>query len=363
MKQRATRWKGVSSRVPWVILIAALLLLTGTAGCGDDEATPPAVQDPKAQVLLPDYPYVENGSILIDTAMLDSLAGEFLASGGQVQQVPDFLFSFVPVRSFDRIARGAFDGLEEQEGLLYLSGYFGGVWLKNVLEPDAGDSLRVRSLPMDRTSSLATDVFSLLAAMTADLNETVRQGQPEEIQELLFSSLDLSLYIYGYNLGYLESILERAPEGVDPPPGYLTCSHFMDCRTPVQGISVMEDLLQLVADLTDPPDDRWGLLKAKVDELGPPAREAGYGVWSDRLSTEGMLPDDYFTLLDLSAGFLLYCQVLVLSAMDAWVNGGEEAGRVSLGVGAGMAAWIGGYGIGLIHEDSGKDLPRIQLIQ
>ena len=103
-------------------------------------------------------------------------------------------------------------------------------------------------------------------------------------------------------------------------------------------------------------------MKAKVDELGPPARESGYGVWSDRLSTEQMLPDDYYTLLDLSAGFLLYCQVLMLSAMDAWVNGGEQAGRVSLGVGAGMAAWVGGYGIGLISEDSGEDLPRIQLI-
>jgi hypothetical protein len=73
-----------------------------------------------------------------------------------------------------------------------------------------------------------------------------------------------------------------------------------------------------------------------------------------------MLPDDYFTLLDLSAGFLLYCQVLVLSAMDAWVYEGEEAGRVSLAVGAGMSAWIGGYGLGLISDDAYDRLPEIE---
>lgn len=341
------------------VLAAVLLLLSGFAGCGSDPAPTAAVPAPEARVVLPDYPYVENDAIQIDTAMLDDLAGSFLLEGGGIQDVPAFLFLFVPVRAFDRIARGGFDGIEAQEGLLYLSGYFGGVWLKQALQPDGLPS------PEDRfvsgsAPSLSRGIFSLLAGVTAELNDTLRRGGPEAIRNLLHDSLDAFLFLYGYNLGYLESILERPPEGVAPPPGYLTCSSFLDCRTPVQGISVLESLLLLTADLESPPDERWAQMKAKVEALGPPAREAGYGVWSGHLSTEQMLPADYFTLLDLSAGFLLYCQVLTLSAMDAWVNGGEAAGRVSLGVGAGMAAWVGGYGIGLVDPDSGTDLPRIE---
>jgi hypothetical protein len=342
------------------ILLAVLLLLLCAAGCGSNAVLPPSRQAMKAHVTLPSYPYVENDSIRIDPGMLDDLAAEFLAGGGRVDQVPGFLFSFVPVRCFDRIARGMFEGIEEQEGLLYLSGFFGGVWLKTVLDPGSTGTLEIR--PPAGDSSPAAGIFSLLASVIESLNETVRQGEPEAIRELLFDSLEPFLFLYGYNLGYLESILERAPAGVIPPPGYLTCSHFLDCRTPVQGISVLEDLLRLVADLTDSPDERWGLLRARVEEFVPPAREAGYGVWSDHLSTEGMRPNDYLTLLDLSAGFLLYCQVLVLSDMDAWVNGEADAGRVSLAVGAAMAAWVGGYGIGLISENSGEDLPRIELL-
>jgi len=352
-------WIPLADPKAWLAGAASMLLLV-IAGCGGD--SPSASEPfPRAHVLLPDYPYLENDAIRVDPAMLDALAGEFLAGGGRTHQVPSFLFSYVPVRSFDRIALGTFDTLEDLEGLLYLSGYFGGVWLKQVLNPEdsgfvGGRPGRVEARP------LGTLVFSLLASVTRNLNDTVRAGEPEAIRELLFNSLDPFLFLYGYNLGYLESILERAPAGVDPPEGYLACSHFMDCRTPVQGIAVLEGLLLLVTRLADPPDERWMLMGSKVDTLGPRAREAGYGVWSGPLNTEGMLPDDYFTLLDLSAGFLLYCQVLVLSAMDAWVNEGEAAGRVSLALGAGMGAWVGGYGMGLAFGDPAGELPRIQLL-
>jgi hypothetical protein len=361
MQQGMKRGWTRSSPLSHSVTAALFLILACGAGCGNGgEPVLTPEQTVEARVRLPEYPYVENDAIRIDTRMLDDLAGAFLTGGGRIDQVPAFLFSFVPVRAFDRIALGAFSRLEEQEGLLYLSGFFGGVWLKKALDPGAARAL-ISGGPVQGLSP-ETDVFSLLASVTGALNETARAGEPDAIRKLLLNSLDAFLYLYGYNLGYLESILERPPEGVTPPAGYITCSHFMDCRTPVQGISVLEDLLLLVDRLEDPPDEPWRMMRDKVEELGPPAREAGYGVWSDHLSTQEMLPEDYFTLLDLSAGFLLYCQVLVLSAMDAWVHGGEEAGRVSLAVGAGMAAWVGGYGIGLISDDSNDSLPEMEVL-
>ncbi len=363
-----------SARIGPAAFTAAFAFLACMAvGCGNDEGASQPGQALEARVRLPDYPYVQNDAIRIEPRLLDGLARDFLAGGGQVDEVPSFLFSFVPIRVFDGITRGRLDRLEEDEGLLYLSGFFGGVWLRKALhfrpsatqslllsDPAPGAAMAPLSPAPPTALSAGTRAFSFLTAFAAELNEAAREGNSAAIQEVLLNSLDTLLFLYGYNLGYLESILERPPEGVESPPGYLSCTHFLDCRTPVQGISELERLLTLIDGLADPPDSRWALMKEKVDRLGPPSRQAGYGIWNGFLSTEHMLPDDYFTLLDLSAGFLVYCQVLVLSAMDAWVYEDEEAGRVSLAVGAGMSAWIGGYGIGLISGDSEGRLPQIE---
>ena len=102
-------------------------------------------------------------------------------------------------------------------------------------------------------------------------------------------------------------------------------------------------------------------MRDKVETNGPVAVDMGYDVWNDHLSVENMLPEDYRVLLDLSAGFLLYCQVLVLSSMDAWVLEHEEMARTAVAVSAGMTAWVGGYGIGLVSSYPGGHLPSIEV--
>jgi hypothetical protein len=119
--------------------------------------------------------------------------------------------------------------------------------------------------------------------------------------------------------------------------------------------------LPVAENLIEPADDRWELMKSKVEQQGPSAFDIGYQVWSRFLSTEAMEPRAYLQLLDLSAGFLVYCQVLVLSDMHAWVREDVGRGRTAVALSAGMMAWAGGYVIGLSSDYPVDHLPRMEL--
>lgn len=372
--------------------VVALLLLA-LCGCGDNKGETEPAQILDARVILPEYPYEENSAIEIDARLLDDLALEFLRDGGGAEEIPGFLFSYVPVWAFDELAGAGSSRMETLEGLLYLSGFFGGLWLKGVLHPEsipvinsgvpfirqnrAVDTMtgfvslasvqrnagcsKERPIQSDSLKGLEENLFTLLASLASGLNDRVRSGAADSLNGFLQNSMNMFIFLYGYNLGYLQSILDHPPEGMTPPSGYLACNHFLDCVTPVQGISILEELLPLVENLKDPPNSRWEQMRDKVETNGPVAVDMGYDVWNDHLSVENMLPEDYRVLLDLSAGFLLYCQVLVLSSMDAWVVEHEEMARTAVAVSAGMTAWVGGYGIGLVSSYPGGHLPSIEV--
>jgi len=339
---------------------AAAICLFCLWGCGNNNIPEADNTSFHARVILPEYPFQENSSIRINTKRLDDLALSYLEAGGAAGEVPSFLFYFVPVRAFDIIGKGDATQLEELAGLLYLSGFFGGVWLTGSLASTA--AVPGESFSAGPVLSPEDNLFSFLSFVVNDLNEMARSGEPGTLTNFLLNSIDPFIYLYGYNRGYLESILEHPPAGVVPPADYLACSHFLDCQTPVQGVSVLEDLLSLIESLTAAPDPDWVLMAEKVARIGPLSRDSGYRVWNRFLTVEAMSPQDYRVLLDLSAGFLLYCQVLVLSAMDAWVHGDEDMARISVAMSSGMAAWVGGYGIGLFSDYPADHLPRIEVI-
>jgi len=281
---------------------------------------------------------------------------------------------------------------EVLEGLLYLSGFFGGVWLKGVLNSGGAAWARVwspagrverrneralhscpqvprrnrslidiRSPGRVRPTDFAGFLFSGLASFVDTLLKTARTAEPPALSRFLLDNLDAFILLYGYNRGYLESILEQPPRGVVPPAGYLACANFLGCRTPVPMIPALEEVLPLIERLEDPPDGRWESMRNKVRAVGPQAVEMGYRVWTDFLGVDEMRPEDYQVLLDLSAGFLIYCQLLVLTSMDAWVNEDEGTAREAVTLAAGMTAWVGGYGIGLISDYPVERLPVIEV--
>ena len=364
-------------------ILGLVCSLISAGGCASDDQRPP--QSLQAHVVLPEYPFAENDAILVDPVLLDRLATDFLVSGGRVEDVERFLFSYVPVWAFSLITIGDLTCLESLGGLFYLSGFFGGLWLKGVLEPGGNEAVLAAdaSHPGENSAGVrapdpvgsagdfarytskgnpAAALFSFLAGFAGILTDKARSADAASLNRFLADNLGIFITLYGYNRGYLESILENPPGGVVPPAGYLVCGTLLDCRTPVAGIPALERLRPVLDFLDEPPDERWELIKATVDRVGPPAVEMGALVWTTFLHVDQMLPAQYEVLLDLSAGFLLQCQLLVLASMDAWVAQDEAAARIAVSLSAGMTAWVGGYAIGLVSSSPGDVLPCIEVI-
>lgn len=338
---------------------AYLLIVASLSACSETDSGGVPARLVDVHVVVPEYPFEDTTALRMEQELLDSLATDFILQGGSRDEVSTFLFSYLPLECFGRIVRDGLARIEDWAGLLYLSGFFGGIWLEGSLSP--APSCRV-SVPSSQPSFYfdAKSLFSLVAGLVSTLNDIALNADASFLQRFLFGVLDSLIALYGYNLGCLQSILERHPVRAEPPPDYLLCTHFLDCRTRVPHFSALEDLFPTTEHLVSPHDDQWQEMKTKVDRYGPPAYETGYTVWSGFLSTEGMTPQDYMQLLDLSAGFLSVCQAIVLSSMNAWVESAEDQARTSVALAAGMAAWAGGYVLGLSSDYPGDHLPALQ---
>ena len=89
-------------------------------------------------VVLPDYPFFPGTLMEEAPELLDSLARTYVKGEGNEDAVMTrFLFSYVPVTMFDRIYDAKSPAATLPMGgvlwLFHLSGYFGGVWLRDEL--------------------------------------------------------------------------------------------------------------------------------------------------------------------------------------------------------------------------------------
>ena len=338
---------------------ACLLALASLWACSGTGTAHLPARPVDVHIVVPEYPFEDDATLRIDQELLDRLATDFIVQGGSKEEVPAFLFSYLPLECFGGIVRDGPARLQDVGGLLYLSGFFGGVWLEGSLSPVPSGRVSLRSSrPSFRFD--AKSLFPLVAGLVRALNGIALSADASFLQRFLFGALDSFIALYGYNLGYLQSILERFPDGAEPPHDYLLCTHFLDCRTRTPEFSLRDDLLPSAGNLIEPRDGPWQEMKTKLDRYGPPAYETGYALWSRVLSTEGMTPGDYAQLLDLSAGFLAVCQALVLSSMNAWVGSAEEQARTSVALAAGLTAWAGGYVLGLASDYPGDHLPALE---
>jgi hypothetical protein len=170
------------------------------------------------KVELPDHPFFPGTIMERDPALLDELAG---ASSHVMTR---FLFGNAPAELFDRIFASDAPGTLPTGGYLWvfhLSGYFGGVWLRDELarsghnEAIAGFSVT----PSEEAFVQETDLAA--RALTA------AAGGREEVlayaEASLFDSEHGLVDTFGYNEGYLLQIVERPPEGLTTPPGLVVC--------------------------------------------------------------------------------------------------------------------------------------------
>jgi hypothetical protein len=295
-------------------------------------------------VSLPDHPWFDHAVMRADPALLDRLAGDLGATS-----VTSFLFGDVARLVLGDVLTKEAASLPVAEylWLMHLSGYFGGVWLRDQIaraQPEA-PLLGVSVVPD------ADGFGAVVATMEASLTAARSEGVVAHNEAALDGHVDG----YGYNRGYLLEILETPPAGLTSPPGFLQVDGPLASRYAVEEIAGLAPLRDrfAVAAAANPA------LVARIEGIEAEADARGRTVWSTGLSVQGFPQAEYEQLLDLSAFFLMATQAVALADALAVAEQDEAVGRTACIAAAALAPWSQSYMLGLLDGRDDRRLPAL----
>lgn len=349
-----------SARAAVAMLLAGSMVATACSS-GDSGG-----EEVDISVELVDYPDFASDVITPSQELLDEMAVDYASelAEGETPEMERFLFGHVAVDVFNRI----FDGDDSDTAgllwLMWLSGYFGGRWLRGEIEvAQPGAPLTTFSQTPSQESFdsiMATAKVGLDAAAADDetllayARESLFDKPPAEEGGDPIRGLTDN---FGYNKGYMLQILEVPPEGLDAGPAYqITCGGLYDCTYATPRLAVLAELADLQEQVAAGEGD-FAELVAELTEIQDAAEPRGRSVWSGGLSVQGFPQKSYDQLLDVSSSFLETVQATALVMIDAAAN--EDAGRARTGAiaNAAMVIWLSAYRVGLTYGDGEKVLP------
>lgn len=327
-------------------------------------------------MVLPDYPFFPGTLMEEAPRLLDSLATKYVkAEGEEDAAMTRFLFSYVPVTMFDRIYDAPSPGESLPIGgvlwLFHLSGYFGGVWLRDELaRTGKNPAISGYSDPQDEAGfvALVDKAESRLDAATGRRSVVLAENEaslfdvPSDVpgEDPERGLVDT----FGYNEGYLLQIAEKPPEGLSTPTDFVNCpadpaSRPLYCS---YGTSRLEALRRFdpVSRRLAKGDGAYGDLGAEIPALQEAAIARGRMVWDGLLNVQGFSQEAYEQLLDISSAFLETVQATVLAAVEAVAEEDVTAGRQASTANACMGVWLGSYITGLTDGREGRALPEFE---
>ena len=296
------------------------------------------------RVTLPDYPWCESSVMATDQRLLDALAAKL--GGGSMTE---FLFAAVPLVVLGDLLT-ADPGELPLPGyiwLMHLSGYFGGVWLRDqIAQAQPAAPLLGVSVPPDAEA---------FGSLVTGIEESLTAWRGEDAAVLSYSEAQLDGHVdgYGYNRGYLLQILDEPPRGLRSPPGFLQVDGPLACRYKLEELRGLDGLRgRFVRGTAD-----WTALVDRVVATETAADGRGRTVWSTGLSVQGFPQSEYEQLLRLSAFFLMGTQAVALADAIALATGDAATGRRGALLAAGLLPWSRSYIMGLLEERDNADLP------
>lgn len=316
-----------------------------------------AVPQRQVSVTLPQLPLSEGSSFTVSTDAIVDVAADYVAGGGDPADSPRFFFGDLAARSLDDLAG---QNLTSQQvrtrlGNLAVSGYFGGVWLRDNLRGPA-PAVPPSSAPVDLPVS--TIGMRLFDALAGGLTAVAANATPWLASSVAHLTVPVMLALYGYNRGYLEFLLENPPAGVPSLQNSLSCNGFLDCNSSAVPLEIATRYDAALTKLASPTSPGWWEMKLWSTVLES-ATGAGRFVWQAIASGGGFSPVSYAALVDLSSTYLMVGKAAVLSSMLAAADGDVATARSSLLLQVGLWMWSGSYFAGLASTAPAGTLPEI----
>ena len=331
---------------------AAMLVaitMVGSSACAPVQTSGPTRT---AYVEIPAVPLPRLTAIEISAAALDAVACE-ACSAGQAPDEARFFSGDLPLQSIDAILAGKWgDGSAALPtsalGNLFVSGYFGGIYLRGELASvGAGRPAPDQTPIAGALASLGGGALASIDEIAAGLTRVARSGTDDEVRTAAGAWAVVLAAIQGYNRGYLEVAVANPPPGVAVDPARLDCLSFFDCRSDVLPLAALDGLDAQRRALAAPPDAVWAAWADVVNGIGAASVSGGSGVWTTLLSHAGFNESSYDAIIDLSVGFLEVTQAAMLTDLAAVAGGDAEVGRRGLMATAGLVVWAGSYFAGL----------------
>ncbi len=309
---------------------------------------------------IPDHPFYPNEGIVPDAALLDALvaAYERELDGGAPDPMA-FLASSAPLRIFGRIFAQDPQELPARSftWLLYLSGYFGGGWLRAQIQNAQLESMRVmQALPPTRKA------FDAIVSRALGGRGVVHRAD-EDVLGYCEGILPELVEGFGYCEGLLLQMLEVPPEGICAPSGVLIASgRPLWCGHGHPRLEALADLYDVSSKLLQSHDPRWNRLLEWIPQAEQPEVERGRIVCRTSFSLRGWSKQAYEQLISRMGVFVEVSQATALTTVRAVAEGDPYTGRRACVAHSCLMAWRDAFAIGLFDSrfdgEAEPTLPR-----
>lgn len=310
-------------------------------------------------VRLPQLPTTGGASFTISADAISAVASDYVAAGGDPTDSARFFFGDLAVSSLQTLASPDItpDQVRTQLGNLAVSGYFGGIWLRdNLRDAPATPAPAPSSAPVDLTiSKLGIGLFD---AVAAGLTGAAATGNPWITTTVAHVSVPVLLTLYGYNRGYLDVILRNPPAGVPSMQDTLSCRGFLNCSSSAFPIPIATAYDSALTNLEQPATLPW-LEMAAWSKLLEITTGAGRFVWEAIARAGAFSPTSYAALVELSSDYLMVGKAAALSSMIGAADGNADLAASALRLQAGLWMWSGSYFAGLASNAPVGTLPAI----
>jgi len=333
--------------------VAACLIAVSCSTPGP--GTMPAVHTDTVDV--PAIPLPATAHLAVDADALDAAACDecdAIAAAGATADAARFFFGRLALGAIDELASTPSPARQRALlGNLFVSGYFGGIYLRSNLSSigvDPGDGSPVSAA----RDLVGRTTLGGLDGIAGDLGDASRAGDVpgrSVAWSMALAAID------GYNRGYLELALSHPPVGATTPDP-LACTWLFDCRTVALPLGALDRFAPQGAELARPTDPASAQLASLLTGIGSASVPGGRDVWTQLLSNAGFSPAAYRSIIDLSGGFLEVTQA-ALWLLAAGARGDVESGRAGLAAAAGLVVWAGSYFLGLQSPLADDQLPQL----